>query len=109
MRDLYEVLREKEKAVARVVREIKILRLAVALLTDGTDIGPTPAATPSDHGTAEAQRASSNTFLHVAHTVPHDAGRGETEAAGGFKMGTATKISARLKRLANPLLSRSVG
>ena len=109
MRDVYEVLREKEKAVARVAQEIRILRLAVPLLTDGTDIGPIPVATPGDHGTAEAQRPSSNTVVHVAHTVTDDAGCGGTEVAGGVKFGTATKISARLKRLTTPLLSRSSG
>jgi hypothetical protein len=109
MRDLFEVLREKEKAVARVGREIRILRLAVPLLTDGTDIGLIPGATPGHHGTTEAQSARSNKVLHVAHTVTDDAGCSGTEATGGVKLGTATKISARLKRLATPLLSRSVG
>ena len=108
MRDVYEVLREKEKAVARVDREIRALRLAVPLLTDATDIGPIPAATPGDHGTAEAQRARSNKVLPVAHKVTDDASCGGKEAAGGVKLGTATKISARLKRLATPLLP-SVG
>ena len=103
MRDVYEVLREKEKAVARVDREIRLLRLAVPLLTDATDIGPIPAAAPGDHGTAEAQRAHSNKVVHVAHTVTDDAGCGATEAAGGVKSGTAAKISARLKRLDDPV------
>ena len=109
MRDVYEVLREKEKAVARVDQEIKVLRLAVPLLTDGTDIGPIPVTTQGDLGTVEARRARSNKVVHVAHTVADDAGCGGTEAAGGVKLGTATKISARLKRLATPLLSWSVG
>ena len=104
MRDVYEVLREKEKAVARVDQEIRVLRLAVPLLTDGTDIGPIPAATPVDHGTAEARNSRSNKVLHGAHTVTDDARCSATEAAGGVKSGTATKISARLKRLATPLL-----
>ena len=109
MRDVYEVLREKEKAVERVVREIRVLRLAVPLLTDSTDIGPIPAVTQSDHRTADAERARLREVLHVAHTVRDDTGCGGTEATGGVKLGTATKISARLKRLATPLLSRSVG
>jgi len=108
MRNVYEVLREKEKAVARVDQEIRILRLAVPLLTDGTDIGPIPVATPGDHRTAEAQRPSSNKVVHVAHTVTDEAGCGG-KVAGGVKFGTATKISARLKRLTIPLLSRSAG
>ena len=108
MRDVYEVLREKEKAVARVDQEIRALRLAIPLLTDGTDIGPIPAATPGDHGTAEAQRARSNKVVYVAHTVTDNAGCGGTEAAGGVKLGTTTKVSARLKRLVAPLLP-SVG
>lgn len=104
MRDVYEVLREKEKAVERVDREIRVLRLAVPLLTDGTDIGPIPAATPGDHGTAEAQRDRSSKVLRAARTVTDDPGCGGTDA-DGVKLGTATKISARLKRLATPLLS----
>jgi hypothetical protein len=109
MRNVYEVLREKEKAVTRVDQEIRILRLAVPLLTDDTDMGPIPATAQGDHGTAEAQRAHSNKVVHVAHTVTDDAGCGRTESAGGVKLGTATKISARLKRLTTPLLSRSAG
>ena len=109
MRDVYEVLREKEKAVARVDQEIKVLRLVLPLLTDGTDARPIPAATPGDDGTAEAQRARSGKVLHVAHTVTDDAGCGGTKSAGGVKLGTTTKISARLKRLATPLLSLSIG
>ena len=109
MRDVYEVLREKEKAVARVDREIRALRLAVPLLTDATDVALIPAATPGDHGTAEAQRARLSEVLHVAHTVRDDTGCSGIEPTGGVKLGTTTKISARLKRLATPLLSRSVG
>jgi hypothetical protein len=109
MRNVYEVLREKEKAVARVDQEITVLRLAVPLLTEDTDIAPIPVATPGDYGTAEAQRPSSNKVVHVAHTVTDDVGCGGTEVAGGVKFGTATKISARLKRLTTPLLSRSAG
>ena len=109
MRDVYEVLREKEKAVERVVREIRVLRLAVSLLTDGAEFGPIPAATPGDHRTAEAQRARLSKVPQVAHTVTDDAGCGRTETTGGVKLRTATKISARLKRLATPLLSWSVG
>jgi len=98
MRNVYEVLREKEEDVARVGREVRALRLAVPLLTDGTDIRPIPSATPGDHRTADAQRAHSNKVIHVARTVTDEAVCGGTEAAG-VKLGTATKISARLKRL----------
>jgi len=105
MRDVYEVLREKEKAVERVDWEIQVLRLAVPLLTDGTDIGLIPAAAPGAHGTADAQKVLPSRSLRPARTVTDDSGRCRTEATDEVKLGTATKISARLKRLATPLLN----
>ena len=103
MSDVYEVGRGKERAVVRVVRDIRALRLAVSLLSDGTDIGPIPAVTRGDRGTAEAQRPRLSKVLQVAHTVTDDAGCGGTKATGEVKLRAATKISSRLKRLANPV------
>jgi len=80
MRDVYEVLREKEKAIQRVVREIKVLRLAASLLDDETD---------------------SATRLLVTGDPAH----GRTGAAEDIRVGVAKKLSARLKRLATPLLN----
>ena len=105
MQDIYEVLREKEKAVERVDREIQALRLAVPLLTEVTDIGLVPAAAPRAQGTADAQKFCPSSSLRPARTVTDEPGRCGTEATDDVKLGTATKISARLKRLATPLLN----
>ncbi|MBZ5655529.1 MAG: hypothetical protein LAO56_09655 [Acidobacteriia bacterium] len=79
MRDVYEVLREKEKAIQRVDQEIRLLRLAASLLNDGTDSG----------------------------LITDDPRRDGTEATEDAKVGTAKRISARLRRLATPLLEAS--
>lgn len=105
MRDVYEVLREKEKAVERVDREIEVLRLAVPLLIDGTDIGVIPVAAPGAEGAADAQKVRPSRPLCAARTVTEDLERSGTDATDDVKLGTAKKISARLKRLATPLLN----
>ena len=105
MRDVYEVLREKEKAVERVDREIQVLRLAVPLLIDGTDIGLIPAAAPGAQETADAQKVRPSKALRAASTATDDADRTRTDVIDDVKLGTAKKISARLKRLATPLLN----
>ena len=38
MRDVYQVLREKELEVSRVRQEIEALRAAIPLLTDGDEL-----------------------------------------------------------------------
>jgi len=105
MRDVYEVLREKEEAVERVDREIQVLRLAVPLLTDGTDIGLLPAAAPGVQGTADAQEVFHSRPPRAARTVTDDPERNGTDATDDVKLGAAKKISARLKRLATPLMN----
>src|SRR5260221_14675264 len=56
MRNVYEVLQEKENAIQRVAREIKILRLAAPLLSEDV---PSGAPTHDVHGhDAPAQNAS---------------------------------------------------
>jgi hypothetical protein len=51
MRDIYEVLREKEHALERVRREIEALRAVAPLLADDATSGP---AYPPDAGRKEA-------------------------------------------------------
>jgi len=76
MRDVYEVLREKEEAIQRVDREIEVLRLVASLLNEDTDNG----------------------------SIAVNPARDGTEATQDAKVGTAKRISACLKRLAMPLL-----
>jgi len=75
MRNVYEVLREKEEAIQRIGREIRALRLTASLLTDNPDAGLVPATAP------------------------------EIDTTDDGKVGTTKRISARLKRLlATPVL-----
>jgi hypothetical protein len=48
MRDVYQVLREKELEISQVRQEIEALRAAIPLLADGGELEPTeaPAFTP---------------------------------------------------------------
>ncbi len=88
MRDVYEVLREREQAMERVLREVQVLRLAVRLLGDESDAEMPPVAPLTGRRPAEASSAT-----------PPD----EAETADAVRSG-AKKVSARLKRLATPLL-----
>ncbi len=88
MRDVYEVLREREQALERVLREVQVLRLAARLLGDESDAEMPPVA-PS-----KGERP-----VEVSGAAPP----GETEIGAAVRSG-AKKMSARLKRLATPLL-----
>jgi hypothetical protein len=99
MRNVYEVLREKQSAVQRVAREIEILRLAAPLLTCDApaDNAPTenrpPAEVVAEDASAGAVSASPLT------NQPDDARTDVPDEASSLPM---KKISARLKRLASP-------
>ena len=100
MRNVYEVLREKESAVQRVAREIEILRLAAPLLTCDApaDDAPTENLPP-----AELAAEDANTGIVSASPLNHqpDSARAAVpDEANSLPMKT---ISARLKRLARPL------
>ncbi len=106
MRNVYEVLREKESAVQRVAREIEILRLAAPLLTCDApaDDAPTENLPPAE-GVAE----DANTGIVSASPLPNqpDSVRAEVpdEVPDEANSLPTKKISARLKRLARPLAS----
>jgi len=106
MRDVYEVLRKKERAVERLHREITALRVVAALLADDADLGPAFRVEPSVRTVAGAQRVRSQEPLRTAETPAADeSDRLESEIASEMKLGAAKRISNRLKRLATPLLS----
>jgi hypothetical protein len=106
MRDVYEVLREKEDAAERVRREIKALSSAAPLLIEGTDIDaallPRPAHDGGD-GTCRAnlEEDPATGSLPVARR----ANRGKTRTAVDIAARPAKRISRQLKRLATPLLN----
>jgi hypothetical protein len=100
MRNVYEVLQEKESALQRVAREIEILRLAAPLLTsdEPADNAPTENLPP-----AEVVAEDAHTGIGSASPVtsePDSAGTDVPDEANSLPM---KKISARLKRLARPL------
>jgi hypothetical protein len=105
MRNVYEVLREKESAVRRVAREIEILRLAAPLLTwdAPADNAPTESLPPpevpaedANAGIVSASPLSNEPDSPQSTDVPADV----SDEANSVPM---KKISARLKRLARPL------
>lgn len=100
MRNVFEVLREKESAVQRVAREIEILRLAAPLLTSDP---PADNAPTEDLPPAEAVGEDANTGVVSASPLtnqPDSAGTDVLDEANSVPM---KKFSARLKRLARPL------
>ena len=107
MRNVYEVLREKESAVQRVAREIQILRLAAPLLVDDVtsndvriDTVPTNDADPKLVPASASGVPLTNEQDGAISGSPNN---GNDE--GSFA--SMKKISARLKRLTRPLGSAS--
>jgi hypothetical protein len=100
MRNVYEVLREKESAVRRVAREIEILRLAAPLLTGDApaDSAPTENLPP-----AEVVAEDANTGIVSASPLPDEPDSAGTDVPDEANSLPMKKISARLKRLARPL------
>jgi hypothetical protein len=114
VRDVYEVLREKENAVERVRREVEVLRSVAALLADETatrsDVPVQPsllmeAATERVSRQREALRRASPLLADETYDLVGKirARRIETEA-NDATLGRATKISRQLRRIAAPLL-----
>jgi hypothetical protein len=104
MRNVYEVLREKESALQRVAREIEILRLAAPLLTydvpaDGSaDDAPTENLPP-----AEVVGEDAHPGIVSASPLTNQPDSTRTDVPDEANSLPMKKISARLKRLARPL------
>ena len=66
MKDIYQVLREKEQAVARVRQEIEALRYCAPMLTEVSELSPAPAvqssAVPSNRWPVENKAEPANPF-----------------------------------------------
>lgn len=108
MRNVYEVLREKEIALTRLRQEVAALRFAASLLAD--DDTPCALTAQPDVGDVDEHvdedSLRSKGFSHSGGTaVPDERGHWGIGGANGAVVGAARKISNRLKRMATPLSS----
>src|SRR6267154_1187116 len=80
MRDVYEVLQEKESAIQRVAREIKILRLAAPLLAeDASSEAPTHDVHGHDvHGHDEQSQDEHSHDVRAHHASTEEANTYDT-------------------------------
>jgi len=90
MRDVYEVLREKEFEIQRVQNEIKALRLAAPLLQE------TGGAPVTRKGVQRIDAMQGFVLQESGTSVVYETARRKVAA-------TAKRISSRMKRMANPL------
>lgn len=89
MRNVFDVLREKEFEILRVRNEIRALRLAAPLLEDSENA-------PVPHNSVQAKKIVQLASQESSSTVVYESARRKVAA-------TAKRISSRMKRLANPL------
>ena len=101
MRDVYEVLPAKEILVEQLRREIEALRLVAPLLNDDRDNGSLtdPRANRKE---SDAQNVRSVERRGGTRWPKQD--RESAMVTEEATLGTAQKISGRLKRLARPVL-----
>ncbi|HWX92054.1 MAG TPA: hypothetical protein VNY29_05425 [Terriglobales bacterium] len=115
MRDIYEVLREKEDAMGRVRREVKALRLAMPLLVDAKTSIPQPvvsteANTEQVSQLGEALRTVAPLLVDETKDLDPEVRARLIEAAeNDSKLGRAQKISRQLRHIAAPLLGANLG
>jgi hypothetical protein len=102
MRDVYEVLRAKEILIEQLHREIEALRLVTPLLNDDRDNGSLADA-PGHRTESDAQSARSIDGLGGAR-LPEESDHESTVVPDEEPVGTAQRISGRLRRLARPVL-----
>jgi len=102
MRDVYEVLREKEIRVEQLARELEALRLAAPLLTDGSDTGSVLADPSHSKREPDAPGFRSEGREGRGRLPVTNEGHERTAVSDEVKL-AAKKISGRLKRLATPL------
>lgn len=110
MRDVYEVLREKEIALTRLRQEVAALRFATSLLADD-DSRPALTAQRNvgdvDEHVDENNLRSKRLSRGGDTAVPGARRQWGIEVANGAAVGAARKISTRLKRMAMLLSSAS--
>jgi hypothetical protein len=104
MRNVYEVLQEKEIALTRLRQEVAALRFAASLLAD--DDTPRVLTAQRDVGDIDEHVDEDNLRSRRGGTaVADERGHWGIEVAHGAVVGAARKISNRLKRMATPLSS----
>jgi hypothetical protein len=118
VRDIYEVLREKEDAIERVRREVRALRSVPPLLDDKMDARLNVSAPLAAGGEARTEMTGQEVdALSTAAPLLAD----ETDdvlakirarlieaAENDAKLGRAQKISRQLKHIAAPLLGANL-
>jgi hypothetical protein len=115
VRDVYEVLREKEDAIERVRREVKALRLVIPLLADAkTSIQQpavsTEARTEPVSQLGEALRTVAPLLVDETEDLDPEVRARLIEAAeNDCKPVRAQKISRQLRHIAAPLLGANLG
>jgi hypothetical protein len=118
VRDIYEVLREKEDAIERVRREVEALRSVSFLLDDETGARsniPAPPAARREVRTemVSQQRDALSTAVPLFADETDDAlakirARLIEAAENDSNLGRSKKISRRLRHIAAPLLGTSL-
>jgi hypothetical protein len=80
MKDIYELLREKELEISRLETEVEALRVAAPLLSDDTEVGNDNKPT-SARSTARSQRIQVSQAMN-ANPRPAQAAESEDRAQG---------------------------
>jgi hypothetical protein len=115
VRDIFEVLREKEAAIERVRREVKALRLVTPLLADAGSSIPQPAVSRETRTEpvgqlGEALRTVAPLLVDETEDLDPEVRARLIEAAeNDSKLGRAQKISRQLRHIAAPLLGANLG
>ena len=115
MRDVYEVLREKENAIEQVRREVEALRSVTPLLSDARSTIPQPAVrreagTETISQLGEALRTVAPLLVDETEDFdPEDRARLVEGAEKQFQSGRARRISRQLRHFATPLLGANLG
>jgi hypothetical protein len=100
LRNIFEVLQEKQNAIARLNREIAALRLAAALLTDDSDTESLYANPPVGTG-AHGDRSKDLSYL-TQTSVSNQPAHADMAEEGDIDAGTARRIALRIRQLAGP-------
>jgi hypothetical protein len=102
MRDVNEVLRDKEIHIEQLGREIEALRLVAPLLNDDTDAGSLADA-PGNRTESDVQSVRPIGRRDRAR-LREESDRGTAVTGDVETVGTPERISVRLRRLARPVL-----
>jgi hypothetical protein len=105
LRDIYELLQEKQNAIGRLNREIAALRVAASLLQDDDDI-ESLYANPSV-GTVAHGDSSKDLYPAKENRVQHERAHPDEDMVetGDIDSGMARRIALRIRELAGPFWS----